>query len=131
MGFWRPARNWGLLPYSPLGRGYLTGKVAANQTFAANNIRKGNPRFTKEAIAANWAVVDLLKQIGTSNGATPAQMALAWLLAQKPWIVPIPASRKLNRLDENLGAAEFELSVVDLGQIKEAMDKITVIGHRY
>ena len=121
----------GLVPYSPLGRGYLTGKVDVNQTFADNDIRKGNPRFTEEAIKANWAVVDLLKTIGENHNATPAQVALAWLLAQKPWIVPIPGSRKLERLDENNAAVDIELTANDLSQIKAAMANITVVGNRY
>jgi len=121
----------GLVPYSPLGRGYLTGKIDVNSTYSDNDIRKNNPRFTEEAIKANWVVVDLLKKIGESHGATPAQIALAWLLAQKPWIVPIPGSRALHRLEENLGAVNIELTKADLSNIKEAMDNITVVGHRY
>jgi aryl-alcohol dehydrogenase-like predicted oxidoreductase len=121
----------GLVPYSPLGRGYLTGKINEKSTFAENDIRHNNPRFTEEAIKANRAVVDLLEQIGAQKGATPAQIALAWLLAQKPWIVPIPGSRKLHRLDENIGSANIELTANDLIEIKEAMSQITVVGHRY
>lgn len=121
----------GLVPYSPLGRGFLTGKIDENTVFADNDIRKGNPRFTQEAIRANRAVVDLLGRIGTEHDATPAQIALAWLLAQKPWIVPIPGSRKLHRLDENIGAVDIELTADDLNEIKEAMSQITVVGHRY
>ena len=121
----------GLVPYSPLGRGYLTGKIDENTTFADNDIRERNPRFTQEAIKANKAVVDLLKLIGAQHNATPAQIALAWLLAQKPWIVPIPGSRKLERLDENLASADIALTVDDLNDIKDAMAQITVIGHRY
>jgi len=121
----------GLVPYSPLGRGYLTGKINENSTFADNDIRSRNPRFTPEAIKANRAVVELLERIGAEKGATPAQIALAWLLAQKPWIVPIPGSRKLERLDENIGAADIELTADDLNDIKEAMSQITVVGDRY
>lgn len=121
----------GLVPYSPLGRGYLTGKVDENTTFASSDIRSRNPRFTPEAIKANQVVVDLLARIGEQKKATPAQIALAWLLAQKPWIVPIPGSRKLERLDENLGAAKVELTPDDLKEIREAMSKITVVGDRY
>jgi aryl-alcohol dehydrogenase-like predicted oxidoreductase len=121
----------GLVPYSPLGRGFLTGKIDENTVFADNDIRKGNPRFTAEAIKANRAVVDLLERIGAEHDATPAQIALAWLLAQKPWIVPIPGSRKLHRLDENIGSANITLTASDLSEIEEAMAKITVIGHRY
>jgi len=121
----------GLVPYSPLGRGYLTGKVDQSTTFASNDIRSRNPRFTPEAIKANQAVVDLLARIGQEKGATPAQIALAWLLAQKPWIVPIPGSRKLERLDENNGAVNVQLTPQNLGEIRDAMSKITVVGDRY
>ena len=121
----------GLVPYSPLGRGYLTGKVDENTTYAISDIRSRNPRFTPEAIKANRAVVDLLERIGGQHEATPAQIALAWLLAQKPWIVPIPGTRKLHRLDENLGALDIELTTKDLKDIKEAMAGIIVVGHRY
>ena len=115
----------------PLGRGFLTGTVKAGQTFADNDIRARNPRFTPEAMAANQAVVDLLARIGARQGGTPAQVALAWLLAQKPWIVPIPGSRKLERLDENLGAADLTLTAQDLADIEEAMQGIEVVGDRY
>jgi aryl-alcohol dehydrogenase-like predicted oxidoreductase len=121
----------GLVPYSPLGRGYLTGKVTKETKFAKNDIRARNPRFTEEAIDANWAVVELLERIAKEKEATPAQIALAWLLARKPWIVPIPGTRKLHRLDENLGAAEIELTAEDLSEIKKAMAGIEVVGHRY
>jgi aryl-alcohol dehydrogenase-like predicted oxidoreductase len=121
----------GVVPYSPLGRGYLTGKIDENQTFDKSDIRSNNPRFTPEAIRANRVVIDLLEGIAAQKGATPAQIALAWLLAQKPWIVPIPGSRKLNRLDENIGAADVELTSEDLGKIKKAMSQIKVIGDRY
>jgi len=121
----------GLVPYSPLGRGYLTGKITKETTFAENDIRHNNPRFTEEAIDANWAVVELLKRIAKEKDGTPAQIALAWLLAQKPWIVPIPGSRKLERLDENNGAVDIELTIKDLDEIAAAMAKITVMGHRY
>ena len=121
----------GLVPYSPLGRGYLTGKVTKETTFAENDIRYKNPRFTDEAIEANRAVIDLLERIGKDKDATPAQIALAWLLAQKPWIVPIPGTRKLHRLDENLGALDVELTAADLGEIRDAMAQISVVGHRY
>ena len=121
----------GLVPYSPLGRGYLTGKVTKETTFAENDIRYKNPRFTDEAIEANRAVIDLLERIGTAKHATPAQIALAWLLAQRPWIVPIPGTRKLHRLDENLGALDVELTAADLSEIRDAMAQINVVGHRY
>lgn len=121
----------GFVPYSPLGRGYLTGKVDDTTTFDASDIRSRNPRFTPEAIKANQGLVDLLAQIGKQKGATPAQIALAWLLAQKPWIVPIPGSRKLARLDENIGAAAIQLTPDDLQEIDRAMSKIAVLGDRY
>jgi aryl-alcohol dehydrogenase-like predicted oxidoreductase len=121
----------GLVPYSPLGRGYLTGKVDETTTFDSTDIRAHNPRFTPEAIKANRAVIDLLEKIGTEKGATPPQIALAWLLAQKPWIVPIPGSRKLERLDENLSAVKVELTSADLSEIDKAMSQIKVIGDRY
>ena len=121
----------GLVPYSPLGRGYLTGKVDENTTFDSSDIRSRNPRFTQEAIKANRVVIDLLERIAAQKGATPAQIALAWLLAQKPWIVPIPGSRKLNRLEENIGAVDVELTSNDLDEIQDAMSQITVMGNRY
>ncbi|MFN8467865.1 MAG: aldo/keto reductase [Caldilineaceae bacterium] len=121
----------GLVPYSPLGRGYLTGKIDETTTFASSDIRSRNPRFTQEAIKANRGVIDLLEKIGAEKGATPAQIALAWLLAQKPWIVPIPGSRKLERLEENIGAVNVQLAAADLHAIDDAMAQITVIGDRY
>ena len=121
----------GLVPYSPLGRGFLTGKIDENTTYDSSDIRSRNPRFTPDAIRANRVVVELLERIGEQHDATPAQIALAWLLAQKPWIVPIPGTRKLHRLDENIGSANIELTADDLNAIKEAMSQITVVGHRY
>lgn len=121
----------GFVPYSPLGRGYLTGKIDENTTFDSSDIRSHNPRFTQEAIKANQVVVDLLNHMGAQNRATPAQIALAWLLAQKPWIVPIPGSRKLERLEENIGATAVKLTPDDLSKIENAMSQITVIGDRY
>jgi len=121
----------GFVPFSPLGRGYLTGKVDENTTFDSSDIRSRNPRFTPEAIRANRVVVDLLERIAAQKGATPAQIALAWLLAQKPWIVPIPGSRKLERLEENIGAAAVELTSDDLSEIEKAMSQIKVVGDRY
>lgn len=121
----------GLVPYSPLGRGYLTGKVDENTTFDSSDIRSRNPRFTPQAIRANRVVVDLLEKIGARKGATPPQIALAWLLAQRPWIVPIPGSRKLERLEENIGAVAVELTPDDLREIENAMSQITVVGDRY
>jgi aryl-alcohol dehydrogenase-like predicted oxidoreductase len=121
----------GFVPYSPLGRGFLTGAMDASTTFTANDFRNGLPRFSAEARAANQALVDVLKSLAESRGATPAQIALAWLLAQKPWIVPIPGTTKLHRLDENLGAALLELSAQDLRNIETAAERITVFGSRY
>ena len=121
----------GLVPYSPLGRGYLTGKIDESKTFDSSDIRSRNPRFTPEAIKANRVVIDRLERIAAEKGATPAQLALAWLLAQKPWIVPIPGSRKVERLEENIGAAAVELTADDLSDIETAMSQITVVGDRY
>jgi aryl-alcohol dehydrogenase-like predicted oxidoreductase len=121
----------GLMPYSQLGRGYLTGKIDESATFDRSDIRSRNPRFSPEVIKANRVVIDLLEKIGAEKGATPAQIALAWLLAQKPWIVPIPGSRKIERLDENISAAAVELTSGDLSEIEQAMSQITVIGDRY
>src|SRR5512139_42511 len=121
----------GFVPFSPLGRGYLTGKIDENTTFASVDIRSRLPRFKPEAIRANRVVIDLLARIGEQKGATPAQIALAWLLAQKPWIVPIPGSRKLERLEENIGALAIELNSDDLQEIHSAISKITVQGDRY
>src|SRR5512133_118165 len=121
----------GLVPYSPLGRGYLTGKIDENTTYDSADIRSRNPRFTQEAIKANRVVIELLGRIAAEKNGTPAQIALAWLLAQKPWIVPIPGSRKLERLDENIGAVNVQLTADDLSQIDNAMSQINVVGDRY
>jgi aryl-alcohol dehydrogenase-like predicted oxidoreductase len=121
----------GFVPFSPLGRGYLTGKIDENTTFDSSDIRSHSPRYTPEARKANRAVIDLLARIGEQKGATPAQIALAWLLAQEPWIVPIPGSRKLERLDENMGALAVELTSEDLREIENALSKITIHGDRY
>lgn len=121
----------GFVPFSPLGRGFLTGKIDENTTFDKSDFRSSVPRFTADARKANQAVVDLLREIGERKKATPAQIALAWLLAQKPWIVPIPGTRKLERLDENLGAADIELTAEDLREIDDAAAQITVQGARY
>lgn len=121
----------GFVPYSPLGRGYLTGKIDESATFDSSDIRSKNPRFTPEAIKANRGVIDLLTRIGAQKNATPAQVALAWLLAQKPWVVPIPGSRKLERLDENLGAAAVTLTADDLREIRTAVSQLTIQGNRY
>jgi aryl-alcohol dehydrogenase-like predicted oxidoreductase len=121
----------GLVPYSPLGRGFLTGKIDENTTFDSTDFRKILPRFTPEARKANQALVDLLSNIAKRKNATPAQIALAWLLIQKPWIVPIPGTRKLGRLDENIRAAEVKLTPDDLRDIESAASKIMVKGTRY
>jgi aryl-alcohol dehydrogenase-like predicted oxidoreductase len=121
----------GFVPFSPLGRGFLTGKIDENTIFASSDLRSKSPRYTPEARKANRVVIDLLARIGEQKGATPAQIALAWLLAQKPWIVPIPGSRKLERLDENIGALAVELKPDDLREIESAISKITVQGDRY
>jgi aryl-alcohol dehydrogenase-like predicted oxidoreductase len=121
----------GFVPFSPLGRGFLTGKIDENATFESSDIRSFLPRFTAEARKANQAVVDLLGTIAERKGATPAQVALAWLLAQKPWIVPIPGTRRLERLEENIGAAAVELTAEDLRDIEGAASGITVQGARY
>jgi aryl-alcohol dehydrogenase-like predicted oxidoreductase len=121
----------GFVPFSPLGRGYLTGKVDENTTFASSDLRSRSPRYTPEARKANRVVIDLLAKIGEQKGATPAQIALAWLLAQQPWIVPIPGSRKLERLEENIGAVAVELTLDDLREIESAISMITVQGDRY
>ena len=121
----------GFVPYSPLGRGFLTGKIDETTPFGGNDNRSGLPRFTPEARKANRPVVDLLEDIGRRKRATPAQVALAWLLARKPWIVPIPGTTKLNRLEENIGAADVELTPDDLRGIDAAAAKLTVQGDRY
>ena len=121
----------GFVPFSPLGRGFLTGKMDAHKTFDSDDFRAGLPRFTPEAREANQALVDLLRTIGDRKGATPAQIALAWLLAQRPWIVPIPGTTKLERLQENLGAAEVGLTSDDLTEIDRAASEIQVEGARY
>jgi aryl-alcohol dehydrogenase-like predicted oxidoreductase len=118
----------GFVPFSPLGAGFLTGKIETTTEFHSTDFRNMSPRFTPEARAANLVLVDLLKRIAVSKNATPAQIALAWLLAQKPWIVPIPGTTKLYRLEENLGAAAIELTPDDLHEIEEAASKITIQG---
>ena len=121
----------GLVPYSPLGKGFLTGKIDANTSFAKDDFRGGLPRFTPEAIKVNQAFVDLLGRIAASKQATPAQIALAWLLAQKPWIAPIPGTTRLDRLEENIGGADVELTPDDLHEIEQAAAQITPEGARY
>ncbi|GAP21478.1 aldo/keto reductase [Leptolinea tardivitalis] len=121
----------GFVPFSPLGRGFLTGKINEKTTFENGDLRNSLPRFTLEARKANQAVVDMLSRFAEKKNATPAQIALAWLLAQKPWIVPIPGTRKLERLDENIGAAAIELTADDLIEIDRAAAQIKVMGDRY
>ena len=121
----------GFVPYSPLGKGFLTGKIDESTQFASTDFRNRIPRFAPDARKANQALVDLLGEVGRRKHATPAQIALAWLLAQKPWIVPIPGTTKLSRLEENIGAAEIQLTADDLREIDNAASKITVHGARY
>ena len=121
----------GFVPYSPLGKGFLTGKMNENSRFDSSDFRNILPRFTPEARKANQALIGLLGRIAERKKATPAQIALAWLLAQKPWIVPIPGTTKLARLEENIGAAAVELTSDDLREIESAASKITVQGARY
>lgn len=121
----------GFVPFSPLGRGFLTGKMDETTQFDSSDFRNSLPRFTAEARKANQTLVDLLARVAEEKGATPAQIALAWLLAQKPWIVPIPGTTKLIRLEENIGAASIELTIQDLAEIDQAASNITVEGARY
>ncbi|NMF57952.1 aldo/keto reductase [Pseudanabaena yagii] len=121
----------GFVPYSPLGKGFLTGKMDEKTTFDSSDFRSTLPRFTTEALKANQALIDLLGSIAEKKQATPAQIAIAWLLAQKPWIVPIPGTTKLHRLDENIGAISIELTPDDLRDIDATASKITVQGARY
>jgi aryl-alcohol dehydrogenase-like predicted oxidoreductase len=121
----------GFVPFSPLGKGFLTGKMNENTTFDSSDFRKTLPRFTPEALKANQALVDLLDKIAERKRATPAQIALAWLLGQKPWMVPIPGTTKLHRLEENIGAVAVDLTSDDLRDIESAASKITVQGARY
>lgn len=121
----------GFVPYSPLGKGFLTGKIGENAKFDSTDFRSILPRFTPEALKANQALVDLLQKIAQRKKATPGQIALAWLLGQKPWIVPIPGTTKLHRLEENMGAAEVELTPQDLRDIEHAASQITIQGARY
>jgi aryl-alcohol dehydrogenase-like predicted oxidoreductase len=121
----------GFVPYSPLGKGFLTGAMTADTKIPGNDFRANLPRFTPQAMAANQALVDLLKRVAERKQATPAQIAIAWLLAQKPWIVPIPGTTKLHRLEENLGAADVVLGADDLAEIERAAAAISVEGERY
>lgn len=121
----------GFVPFSPLGKGFLTGKIDENTTFDSSDFRNIVPRFTPEARKTNQAFVDMLSKIAEQNKATPAQIALAWLLAQRSWIVPIPGTRKLERLEENIGAVKVELTSDDLSEIDSAASKIPLQGGRY
>ena len=122
----------GFVPFSPLGKGFLTGTVTAETTFdSGNDVRSTIPRFTPEALRRNQSLVDLMKQIAEDRGATPGQIALAWLLAQEPWIVPIPGTRRRSRLEENIGAAEVVLTDAEVVEITAAADAITIEGGRY
>jgi aryl-alcohol dehydrogenase-like predicted oxidoreductase len=121
----------GLVPYSPLGKGFLTGKIDESTKLGSNDFRSTLPRFQPEAMKANRAMVDLLETMAKKKNATPAQIALAWLLKQKPWIVPIPGTTKLSRLEENIGAVDLELTAEDLREIDEASAEITLVGARY
>jgi aryl-alcohol dehydrogenase-like predicted oxidoreductase len=121
----------GFVPYSPLGKGFLTGTIDQNTTFTDSDIRSGIPRFAEENRKVNQALVDLLAAIAERKGSTPAQIALAWLLAREPWIVPIPGTRRLTRLEENLAAADLDLTSDDLSEITAAADRIEIVGARY
>jgi aryl-alcohol dehydrogenase-like predicted oxidoreductase len=121
----------GFVPFSPLGKGFLTGTIGASASFGSDDFRSLVPRFSSEALQANQALIEVLGRIANEKGATPAQMALAWLLAQRPWIVPIPGTTKLHRLEENLGAADLELSSADLQRIADALDHAQIQGDRY
>ena len=121
----------GFVPYSPLGKGFLTGKIDENAKFDSTDFRSTLPRFTPDALKANQVLIDLLGNIAKNKNATPAQIALAWLLAQKPWIAPIPGTTKLNRLDENIGALSIQLTSDDLRDIDTAASNIKVEGDRY
>ena len=121
----------GFVPFSPLGKGFLTGAISAGTEFAADDFRNVVARFTAESREANQNLVEALKAIASARGATPAQIALAWLLAQKPWIAPIPGTTKLHRLDENLASAQLELAPADLQAIQQALAGIEIVGARY
>lgn len=121
----------GFVPFSPLGKGYLTGAIQPDTTFGSDDFRSQVPRFSPEALAANQALIDLLGTLAQDNAATPAQIALAWLLAQRPWIVPIPGTTKLHRLSENLQAAALQLTAEELQRINQALDAVQIQGDRY
>ena len=121
----------GFVPFSPLGKGFLTGKIDKNATFGKSDFRSIVPRFTTENLEANQVLIELINKIAAGKNTTPAQISLAWVLAQKSWIVPIPGTRKLDRLEENLGAVEIELTTQELSDLKEALSKIEISGDRY
>ena len=121
----------GFVPFSPLGKGFLTGKMNESTSFGSDDFRSVVPRFSAEALKANQALIDLINEIATSKNCTPAQLALSWVLAQKPWIAPIPGTTKVQRLEENIGAAEVELTTDDLSRIEEATKQVEIVGHRY
>jgi aryl-alcohol dehydrogenase-like predicted oxidoreductase len=121
----------GFVPFSPLGRGFLTGAIDDKTTFATNDFRSNNPRFSADARKANLALVDAVRKIADTKKATPAQIALAWILAQRPWIVPIPGTTKLHRLEQNIGAVDLELTSADIAQIDGVLKSIRIVGERY
>jgi aryl-alcohol dehydrogenase-like predicted oxidoreductase len=121
----------GLVPYSPLGKGFLTGTIDASTTFADSDFRGQTPRFQGEALESNLALVDVLNRLAAQTGATPAQLALTWLLNQQPWIVPIPGTKRVARLEENTAAAEVELTDAQLAELRDAVDRIQIVGARY
>ena len=121
----------GFVPFSPLGKGFLTGAVTEDKPFADNDFRKTLPRFQADAMKHNAALLDVIDAVARRHGATKAQIALAWVLAQKPWIAPIPGTTKMHRLEENLAAANIALTAADLGELDEALKKIEIVGHRY
>lgn len=121
----------GLVPFSPLGKGFLTGNIGKDTKFSATDFRSTVPRLSPEAVAANQTIVDLVKRIAVDKDATPAQIALGWLLAQKPWIAPIPGTTKLNRLEENLGAVNISFTPAELAEINKTLSEIEIVGHRY
>ena len=121
----------GLVPFSPLGKGFLTGTINASTTFAEDDFRGRTPRFQGEALEANLALVEVLQRLATETGATPAQLALVWLLNQQPWIAPIPGTRRVERLQENTAAADVVLSEPQLTQLREAADQVQIVGARY
>ncbi|MFZ2481661.1 MAG: aldo/keto reductase, partial [Propioniciclava sp.] len=121
----------GLVPYSPLGKGFLTGAINASTTFEASDMRARTPRFQGDALAGNLRLVDTLNELSAEVGATPAQLALVWLLNQQPWIVPIPGTKRLDRLAENMGAADVELSDDQLARLRQAADEVAIVGARY